>query len=113
MGGRLTRRQEQNPGRDSHCARAASAGRRVVSSAPSEFTRTVYMAGTSLAESAILFEGGRGRGGGGGGDWEGMIGEGGRGGVARGRREERVRKNAERAWTSWTPGDVVAPPTLL
>jgi hypothetical protein len=61
MGGALTRRQEQNPGRASHCARAASAGRRVASSALSELTRTVYMAGTSPAESAMLFSGEVGR----------------------------------------------------
>jgi len=73
----LTRRQEQKPGRVSHCARAASAGRRAASSALSELTRTVYMVGTSLAESAISHhpkrQGGKGpvdgtatRGGGGG-----------------------------------------------
>jgi hypothetical protein len=90
MGGGLTRRQEQKPGRTSHCASAASAGRRVASSALSELARTVYMAGTSPAERAMLFaDGGGGRGpdgeaatecggGGGGGNWAGMIGEGGR-----------------------------------
>lgn len=49
----VTRRQEQKPGRASHCARAFSAGRRAASSALSELTRTAYMAGTSAAESAI------------------------------------------------------------
>uniref|UniRef100_A0A0A9E1P9 Uncharacterized protein n=1 Tax=Arundo donax TaxID=35708 RepID=A0A0A9E1P9_ARUDO len=49
----ISRRQEQNPGRVSHCARAASAGRRDASSALSELTRTVHMVGTSPAESAI------------------------------------------------------------